>query len=192
MGSYFKSISPLNESFSFTIKNLVDMFTIPQTTIANIKEKYNRVRKAYNDNYVWDDKTESHILGIIERMKEGNFQYEPIDILKMEKFYHLHFRTALDYDDHIHPNSKENLGNFSDFEFYALFYRFFCNASQSLSSIIGKYTYPMLVGGKYIVFIIFDEKTIENIYITSAQNELDLRSEVKMVRTKFDKNVFKK
>ena len=180
---YFKTNSPLTESFSFTIKNLNDIFTIPNDNmVKHTEEKLKRVEKEFNTYYKYDEESEDAILEAIGKIiKEG--KYDPLDIPKLDRIHHLKRYIQISIDDK--PLSK------ADFvKFYTVLYRDLYG--PSLPSYMTKYMLLKFIRNRYIVFITFDEDKIEAVHLPISENQYDIMSEIYLVPLKVNFKIFKK
>ena len=179
---YFKKIT-LQESVKFTIKNLVDMLTIPShDPVEMAEEKLRRIRDEFFKYYDFSNTTERQLLDKIETMADKSNGPEPLDIEKLERFHHLHLRFKL-------MGEGTPLSNTDFIRFYTLFFRSFF--AFQLPSQMTKYTLPRFIGGKYLIFITFDEKKISNVHLLTADNQLDLRSLIYLTPLTLNYAVFK-
>ena len=180
---YFKTNSPLTESFSFTIKNLNDIFTIPNDNmVKHTEEKLKRVEKEFNAYYKYDEESEDAILEAIGKIiKEG--KYDPLDLPKLDRIHHLKRYMQLSATDD--PLSK------ADFvKFYTVLYRELYG--PALPSYMTKYMLLKFIRNRYIVFITFDEDKIEAVHTPISENQYDIMSEIYLVPLKVNCKIFKK
>lgn len=180
---YFDTIS-LTESLDFTIKNLIDLFTIPnQDPILRAEEKLRRVKNEFNALYEVSDATKRAIISCIEGFDKKAGDAEVIDMEKVDRFHHLHLRIKLLGDGT--PISS------TDFvQFYTLFYRSFFNSK--MPSNLTKYNLPYFIDGRYLIFIIFDEAGVEKVLTIASQNQLDLRAPIYLVELNVPGKIFTK
>lgn len=180
---YFQTNSPLTESFSFTIKNLTDIFTIPDDNVVKrTEEKLKRVEKEFNTYYKYDEETEDAILEAIGKIIK-NGKYDPLDLPKLDRIHHLkrYLQISISGD----PLSK------ADFiKFYTVLYRELYG--PSLPSYITKYMLLKFIRNRYIVFITFDEDKIEAIHTPISENQYDIMSGIYLVPLKVNFKIFKK
>lgn len=180
---YFKTTSPLTESFSFTIKNLNDIFTIPNDNmVKHTEEKLKRVEQEFNTYYKYDDETEDEIFQAIGKiLKQG--QYDPLDIPKLNRIHHLKRYIQLEVSD-------KALSKADFIKFYTVLYRELYG--PCLPSYLTKYMLLKFIRGRYIVFITFDEEKIEAVHTPISENQYDIMSEIYLVPLKMNYKVFKK
>lgn len=182
---YFKHISPLSvfkESMSYTLKNLIDLFTLPSDDFGkNVKEKIRRVEEEYFKNYVYNGDTERAILNCINNMH--NREFDVLDLEKLDRTFHLKLRLQSEL-------KGDTLSKADWPTFYITLYREFFIAA--LPSYFSKYTFIRLIDNKYIIFITFDEKEIEAVHTIGAENQFDFTSNVNVLEIKVDKSIFQK
>lgn len=180
---YFNTIS-LTESFEFTIKNLIDILTIPgEDPILRAEEKLRRVKNEFNTLYEVNDAAKREIISRIEDFDKKSGDAEVIDMEKVDRFHHLHLRIKLLGDGT--PLSS------TDFvQFYTLFYRSFFNSK--MPSNLTKYNLPYFIDGKYLIFIIFDETAVEKVLTIASQNQLDLRAPIYLIELNVPGKIFVK
>ena len=164
---HFQTIN-LQESVNYTIRNINDFLTIP-TNDKGWWEKYNRVRNEFNTYYKIDDHVKAIMLKKMNQICDSVKFCEPLDITVLDKFYHLHLHMS----DTFKVNS---LG-----EFYIRFLRSFYDSGMSLKDSITKYTLPIILDGKYVLFILFDENKVYKVSFIAAENSLDLTSKIFVV-----------
>lgn len=179
---YFNSFTPFNESFSFTIKNLKDVFTIPSDNIVKMtEEKLRRVESEFDKHYRYDKKTEGAILEAIGKIIREN-KCDVIDLPKIDRIHHLKLHIQLAYDDKV--LSKADFA-----KFYTVLYREVYG--PYLPSYMTKYALLKFIKGRFIVFITFDEDSIEAIHTVVSENEYDLSAPVWLEELKIDDKYFK-
>lgn len=180
---YFDKIS-LTESLDFTIKNLIDLFTIPnENPIFRAEEKLRRVKNEFNALYEINNTAKREILSCIDRFDKKSGDAEVIDMEKVDRFHHLHLRIKLLGDG-------TPLSNTDFVQFYTLFYRSFFNSK--MPSNMTKYNLPYFIDGRYLIFIIFDEYGVEKVLTIASQNQLDLRAPIYLVELNVPGKIFAK
>lgn len=180
---YFNTIS-FTESFDFTIKNLIDLFTIPNDDpILKAEEKLRRVKNEFNALYQIDDTAKRKIISYIEDFDKKSGDAEVIDMEKVDRFHHLHLRIKLLGDG-------TPLSNTDFVQFYTLFYRSFFNSK--MPSNLTKYNLPYFIDGRYLVFIIFDETKVDKVLTIASQNQLDLRAPIYLIELNVPSMIFSK
>lgn len=178
---YFDTIT-LHESLQFTLKNLVDLFTIPsEDPILRAEEKLRRIRAEFNALYEVSDVTKREIISRIEAFDKKAGDAEVIDMEKVDRFHHLHLRIKLFGDG-------TPLSNTDFVQFYTLFYRSFFNSK--IPSNLTKYNMPYFIDGRYLIFIIFDESGVDRVLTIASQNQLDLRAPIYLVELNIPGRIF--
>ena len=183
---YFKTITPLvtlNESLNYTMKNLIDTFSIPMTDYGKyIDEKLKRREAEFNSLYRYDSQVESVILDAIKDI-ESKQKCDVIDIPKLDHIFHLKLRIQLDL-------RGDSLSRADLQKFYTALYRELYVGS--LPSYYSKYTVIKFIDGKYIIFITFDENGVEAVHTVVSENQFDISAAVELAELKINKNIFKK
>lgn len=178
---YFNTIS-LTESLEFTIKNLIDILTIPgEDPILRAEEKLRRVKNEFNALYEVSDTAKRDIISRIQDFDKKSGDAEVIDMEKVDRFHHLHLRIKLLGDG-------THLSNTDFVQFYTLFYRSFFNSQ--MPSNMTKYNLPYFIDGKYLIFIIFDEAGVEKVLTIASQNQLDLRAPIYLIELNVPGKIF--
>ena len=179
---YFKKIT-LNESLEFTINNLIDAFTIPYNEpFSGTEEKLKRVRTEFWKYYDISKEAQTQILQKIEEFVDKGGE-EPIDLTKIESFHHIHLRFQI-------AGSGTPLADAGFIKFYTIFFRSFFQ--YQLPSMMTKYHLPFFIDGKYLIFIVFDEKSIDQVLVLTSENQLDIRAPIYLSKLPIDKDIFKK
>lgn len=179
---YFSTITPLTESFEFTLKNLNDLLTLPaDNLVKHTEEKLKRIEKEFNKYYKYDDETEGEILKAIGKIIKSN-KYDPVDIMRFESLYHLKVRSPSWFND-------KSLSNVDTAKFYVILYRDIY--VPQLPSYTTKYTLLKIINNRFIIFITFDEKKIEAVHIVTAENQDDITSQVYLTPLKLNFKIFK-
>ena len=182
---YFKHITPLSlltESVRYTLKNLIDIFTLPKYDYGvNVKAKLMKVQTEFEKNYRYDDSVEAAILKVIGNMHDK--KYDVLDIEKLDRIFHLKLRIQNEIKD-------DTLGRADRDDFFIAVYRELY--ISSLPSYFSKYTLTKMLQGKYIIFITFDENEIEAIHTIVCENQFDATSEIELCELKIDKAIFQK
>lgn len=180
---YFNRIS-LNESIMFTIKNLIDMLTIPRADpVYAAEQKLKRVKNEFYSYYDLDDAAEKQLLRTINDFAKENNAIEPVDIERIDRFHHLHIRFRLVGDG-------TPISNTDFMQFYTLFYRSVFD--DQMPSQMSKYNLPYFVDGRYLIFIIFDENSIEQVLMLASSNQLDLQAPVYLVQLPVPRSTFRR
>lgn len=162
----------LQESLSYTIKNFVDTLDAI-TDYDEVYMVYNKIKKVkteFDKHYLWNDKIEKEILGIIidyDNNMENSL--EALNVQKMDQFNHLKLRLKLSYNHKI-------LKQFDRYRIYSFMYRIFVDGI--IPNRFTAYTLPEIVDNKYLIFITFDENSIKNFQLVTTQNSYDLSSPV--------------
>ena len=179
---YFDRIT-LNESVKFTIKNLIDIFTIPDPDpILYAEKKLERVKHEFYSYYDISSFAERDLLRAIEGYSGGKKgSLEAIDLEKIDRFHHLHLRFKL-------LGAGTPISNTDFMQFYTYFYRQAFN--DQMPSQTSKYTLPYFVNGRYLVFIIFDEKKVEHVLMLASTNQLDLKAPIYLVEVPISTSIF--
>lgn len=179
---YFTSFTPLYESFNFTLKNLNDLFTIPSDSLVkSTEEKLKRVENEFKTYYKYDKETEGAILEAIGKLIKNN-KCDPIDIPKIDKIHHLKLHIQLSFDDKLLSKADFN-------KFYTVLYREVYGVG--LPSYLTKYALLKFVKGRFIVFITFDENSIEDVHTVVSENEYDLTAPVWLEKLNVSPKYFK-
>lgn len=180
---YFTSITPLNESWEFTIRNFTDLQTIPpDDVVKHTEEKLKRVEAAFNTYYKFDEETEDKLLEEIGKIIKKD-ECDPIDLPKIDRMHHLKLKMQL--------SLKEYTISRLDFvRFYTILYRELY--VPNLPHYMTKYTLLKFIGGRFIIFITFDEKSISDIHIPVSDNQLDITSPVYLMPLYVNTKIFKK
>ena len=180
---YFDRFS-LNESVTFTIKNLIDLFTIPnQDPVLKAEEKLRRIKNEFNAYYEVSEADKRELISRIETFNRKSGDLEVIDMEKVDRFHHTHLRFKL-------MGEGTPISNTDFVQFYTLFYRSFFNSQ--MPSNMTKYNMPYFLDGRYLVFIIFDEKGIDKVLTIASQNQLDFRAPVYLMEIKVPDRLFNK
>lgn len=181
---YFLTITPLNESLEFTIRNFTDLYQISaDNEVKHIEEKLKRVEEVFNQYYKFDDETEKKILEEIGKIIRKN-ECDPIDLPKIDKYHHLRLKIQVSL-------GKDNPFSRLDFiRFYTVLYRSIY--ISRLPSYFSKYTLLKFIGGRFIVFITFDEESVSDVHITVSDNQLDIKSQVYLMPLNINTSIFKK
>jgi len=181
---YFERFTPITESVKFTIQNLIDVLTLGDPDpVTAAEKKLQKVRDTFDQYYRFDKETEDYLNKQITIFAKQSTKVEPLDIEKIDKFHHLHLRFKIALNGQ--GISRE------DFQkFYTLFFR--ASFASQLPSQMTKYTMPIFINNKYLVFLTFDEKSIDNIYLLTSVNMLDLRAPIFLMYLPFNRAKFQK
>jgi len=180
---YFDRIT-LSESVKFTIKNLIDIFTIPDPDpILYAEEKLKRVKHEFYAYYDISPSAERELLRAVEGFGGKKGPLEAIDLEKIDRFHHLHLRFKLVGDG-------TPISNTDFMQFYTYFYRQAFDGQ--MPSQTSKYTLPYFVDGRYLTFIVFDEKRVEQVLMLASTNQLDLKAPIFLVEVPISTSIFTK
>lgn len=181
---YFNRIT-LDESVKFTIKNLIDLFTIPDPDpILYAEEKLKRVKHEFYAYYDISKQAEREFLRTIEGYRGGGKEsLEAVDLEKIDRFHHLHLRFKL-------VGEGTPISNTDFMQFYTYFYRQAFDGQ--MPSPTSTYTLPYFVDGRYLTFIIFDEKKVHSVLMLASANQLDLRAPIYLVELPISTSIFTK
>lgn len=178
---YFRSTTPITESFSFTIKNLNDIFTVPADNVVKYtEEKLKRVEKEFNIYYKYDDETEDEILLAIGKIIKEN-KCDVIDIEKMDRIHHIRLYYQLE---------DKTLSKTDYAKFYTVLFREVF--VPSLPHYYSKYTLLKFIKNRFMVFITFDEEKIAAVHTLVSENQIDIMSEIQVKELKLNMKVFQK
>ena len=176
-----KSITPVNESFKYVLKNLYDGFIEgSNASVKNYVAKMDKVKKEFESMYSLSDKAMRELHKAILAYNAKSKLLEIIDFEKVDKFHHLHLAISMDQDF-----SKMDLA-----QVYKVYYKLI--SAQYVDGYFTGYIHTVVIDNKYVVFISFDEKGIKSVESLASENMFDITANLEVVRLKVNKSIFNK
>ena len=179
------NVNILQESASFALKNLVDCLNNSvYNDVQAARNKINTVIREYESRYKIDEEVKSALVeSILDFNKKNQFRVEILDIPKVEKYHHLGLILRLEFGKYF--KSEKTVASL-----YNLYYAI--TFSGEYPSYYTKYTLPLILNDRYLVYITFDENEIETVESLASPNMLDVQAPVFFVPLKVNKSIFKK
>lgn len=165
---YFKGIRPLNESFDFCIKNLIDLFTLGQQgTIEYTVKKMDKSFKEFNKYYKLDKEEHLGLIKAINNFNSKSKENEVIDFDKIDRFHHV----SLNIKEYYPGLKNETMIRTYAILYKTIFLYFFPGYAT-------KYTLPIPVDDRFIVFVTFDENKVDMVTTLTSLNQMDVTAPV--------------
>lgn len=170
----------LNESVTYTIRNISDVIFSPYYTydINYSLEKMNKTYKAFFSVYKLTKGTIDQIMKAINQYDTKSKTDSVVNIRELERFHQKRRKVIIATNDKYFINNNAAT-------LYALLYRWQLN-----SSINSMTTYTALIPlppkEDFIVFITFDEHNIYNIQTVASPNQYDLFAPIYLVDLNVD------
>ena len=175
-------MQPLNESFSFLLKNLLDDIFLPSNKSLEAKRKVELAEIEFYKYYMIDFDGEKSLRYALMNIKE----YDIFDIKEMKKF----LRLDIAYLNTI-PDFKQEI---SSEKAYAIFYHML--GSKSLQDYRYYYNFPYILDQRNIIYFLFDNKEIKSIYTLGSKNIHDFTQPTVFIKIDIngyiDKSIFNK
>ena len=181
-------LTSLKESGEFLLKNFVDALTIHGTTLEEWEKKLKLIEKEFDMRYEITPEVVHAMNRCVKNMlKDSKNQYEPVDVIKLDKFHHL--KALFDAE-----NYDASLNDLDLPKFYLILYKMYSSilSYDSIPGWFSKYILPYFLDGKYVVYISFDEKAVHNVVTFASENQFDLWADSGFYPLKFNYKIFKK
>ena len=174
---------PINESISFTIKNLVNYLKSIFKDISEyemLQSNIDRMKSEFTSIYKTDKNIDKTLEKIVDKYAISQNKYVPIDVYELDKYFRLKDRIG---------KGNKVIDSYDNIAIYGLMYRSLFNSA--FENKYGMMTIPYVLSNRYILFFQFDDKDIQNIYLVVAENMYNLESEIALVPLKFENYISK-
>ena len=182
---YFESIGPIEESVKFTMKNFIDLLmSDANDPVQSVVDKYNKTKVAFNKYYEVNAKAQRQLHYSIDELSKTQ---NPVDLVELMKYVKEHIILL----SNIRPAYRAGI---SPEAAYGIIHK--CQLFNDIPKSMTTYTYPYILDKRYVIFMTFDENSIQEMNIVCSKNMYDPEVEIELHRldTKgmVDPTIFKK
>lgn len=176
-------IKPINESFSYTIKNLIhfikDSFE-DKSEMISLQSNIDRMKKEFDSQYKITKDIDKALQKAVDKYATSQNRFTPIDFIELDKYFKLKDRIG---------SGNSVIDAYDRIPLYGFMYRSLYN--QNFAARYGVMTIPYILNNRYVLFIQFDDNDIQRIYLVVSENMYDLESMTAIIPLEFTKYISK-